>query len=672
LEDKHTDIGNPEKHMLLHVRLKGIAGYKQLLMKLEDSPGVECLYNTDLLHVQQYLFGTLPIPPTSRVKASYEGDRLHHVDVLDDQRQVEPPPFTVLFFNIRLETKSLTPSPRRDPIAGIRLSDGNQEQVIEGDEPEILHVFNQKIASKDPDFVASPAIDDFTIPYLSHRARLHGLTIELGRESPESPLFGKGVPYRAPGRVLLDRYTYEEIRLPGVVETSRFSVLPPGLASRWTANRLIDSRNCYELTRRGYVIPRNQGYYEYVRPLDELVARDRGGLIISPKIGLVHENVGELDFESQYPNLIVRDGLSYETVTSEGVISKTDALLPHVTKSFLERRLYFKRLRKEYPEDSRERQWCEERQLALKLILVCLYGTSGCCWNRYGNVLCFEEINKRSRATMVETKDYVQGLGYEVVYADTDSIFVKKHGATRQEYEVLSREIGERLGLPIALDHHYRYLLLLPLESDPSGTMEAQKHYFGILQDGGLVMRGIETRRHDTPLIIKEFQENLIRKLFSPDTVEEVPSIGYREAVEYTNETIRKVEKRQVLVEQLVVSKTLRRPLAAYSGLFPHISAAINRAHHGKILQSGEDVDFVYVNARHNNPLRRVVPIDVYEEDSYDSEKYCEMVLDAAETVLSTFGFSKSTYGLRPANHSFLGDLWEGQLGETKLPDFHD
>jgi DNA polymerase elongation subunit (family B) len=189
--------------------------------------------------------------------------------------------------------------------------------------------------------------------------------------------------------------------------------------------------------------------------------------------------------------------------------------------------------------------------------------------------------------------------------------------------------------------------------------MEAQKHYFGILQNGELVMRGIETRRHDTPLFLKDFQENLIRKLFSPDIVEEVSSTGYREAVGYVHETIRKVEEGQIPVKQLVVSKTLRRPLATYSRLFPHISAAINLTHHGKVLQGGEDVNFVYVNARHHNPLRRVVPIDVYHGDIYDSQKYGELVLDAAETVLSTFGFSRSTYGLKPANHSFLGEVLE-------------
>ena len=214
---------------------------------------------------------------------------------------------------------------------------------------------------------------------------------------------------------------------------------------------------------------------------------------------MVHENVAELDFESQYPNLIVSDGLSYETVTPKGIFKSDEAILPYVTKRFLERRLHFKRLRKKYDKDSGDWQWCEQRQLALKAILVTLYGTSGCCWNRFGNVLCFEEINRRSREVMVRTKGFVQERGFEVVYGDTDSIFVKMKDATSEDYEELSREISQHVGLPIALDHHYKYLLLLSLESDPSGNMEAQKHYFGILTSGEVLARGIELRCHDCP-----------------------------------------------------------------------------------------------------------------------------------------------------------------------------
>ncbi|HZA08220.1 MAG TPA: hypothetical protein VE619_11005, partial [Nitrososphaeraceae archaeon] len=100
---------------------------------------------------------------------------------------------------------------------------------------------------------------------------------------------------------------------------------------------------------------------------------------------------------------------------------------------------------------------------SLKDILVCLYGSTGSLWNRYGNVLAFEEINKISRNILIRTKDIVQQLGYEIVSADTDSVFIKKKDyCTAKDYQQLSKETG----LPISIDYHYKFLVLLHLESD--------------------------------------------------------------------------------------------------------------------------------------------------------------------------------------------------------------
>jgi DNA polymerase elongation subunit (family B) len=67
-------------------------------------------------------------------------------------------------------------------------------------------------------------------------------------------------------------------------------------------------------------------------------------------------------------------------------------------------------------EESKEHLWCQQRIDSLKNILVCLYGTSGSLWNRFGNVLVFEEINRLSREVLLKTKDIVQKLGFEVSY----------------------------------------------------------------------------------------------------------------------------------------------------------------------------------------------------------------------------------------------------------------
>jgi DNA polymerase elongation subunit (family B) len=91
-----------------------------------------------------------------------------------------------------------------------------------------------------------------------------------------------------------------------VVQRCRFGSLPLDLAAKYGMNHLIDSRNCYELIQRGFVIPKNNksSNHEQIRTIEELVSSDRGGMIISPQTGL-HENVLVLDYDNEYANLIV-------------------------------------------------------------------------------------------------------------------------------------------------------------------------------------------------------------------------------------------------------------------------------------------------------------------------------------------------------------------------------
>ena len=69
--------------------------------------------------------------------------------------------------------------------------------------------------------------------------------------------------------------------------------------------------------------------------------------------------------------------------------------------------------------------------------------------------------------------------------------------------------------------------------------------------------------------------------------------------------------------------------------VFPHIPAAIQSR---KYLLQGDTIQHIYTDSKHNNPLCRVTPIENFASlPAYDKEKYKEMVLDAAETVLGIF-----------------------------------
>ncbi len=180
----------------------------------------------------------------------------------------------------------------------------------------------------------------------------------------------------------------------------------------------------------------------------------------------------------------------------------------------------------------------------------------------------------------------MQGLGFELVYADTDSVFLKKSGASLDDYEYMKEILEREAGLPISVEHYYKFLVLLPLEADEK--MEALKHYFGISQSNELIARGIEIRRHDAPNFIKQFQTELLYTLFDCKDSAEVVSKGYGNALLLVTRTIDKLMAGEIQIKDLVVSKMLRQDLEGYKSLFPHVSAALQLKEAGKSLIRGD------------------------------------------------------------------------------------
>ena len=269
--------------------------------------------------------------------------------------------------------------------------------------------------------------------------------------------------------------------------------------------RLIDNRITYELLERDFVIPKLRSiskHHEQIRILNDIVEMDKAGMIISPEVGL-HENVVVLDFNDEYANIITRHNISYENERNNST-----ALLPSIVQELVAKRVHLKQFLKTQQPDSFLYSCCEARLDMLKRTLVCLYGTSGSIWNRYSNVKVFEEINKLARKILLQTKDIVQKAGFELIYADTDAVFFKKNGATRKDYEEIMNQLIRETSLQMTLEFHYKFLVLLYVEADEK--MEARKHYFGLTYDNQLITRGTETRRHDSPAFIKEFQRTLL------------------------------------------------------------------------------------------------------------------------------------------------------------------
>src|ERR687887_1037516 len=99
-----------------------------------------------------------------------------------------------------------------------------------------------------------------------------------------------------------------------------------------------------------------------------------------------------------------------------------------------------------------------------------------------------------------------------------------------------------------------------------------------------------------------------------------------------------------------------------HKDLFPHVSAAIQLR---KYPLKWDTIQYMYTDSQHNNPLCRVVPIEnIKTRLRYDKEKYKEMILDAAETVLGFFGFNRTVYGNVKRNSKWR---WYEELKEQRV-----
>jgi hypothetical protein len=97
-DNKFTDLfDRGKKKKLIYIQLQSSRYYQHLVKKLENN----CqLFNTDLSHAQQCLFTKLRIEPTSKVKVEYDGSKLLDICKLDDENEVSPPTFSLLYFDL--------------------------------------------------------------------------------------------------------------------------------------------------------------------------------------------------------------------------------------------------------------------------------------------------------------------------------------------------------------------------------------------------------------------------------------------------------------------------------------------------------------------------------------------------------------------------------------------
>ncbi len=361
----------------------------------------------------------------------------------------------------------------------------------------------------------------------------------------------------------------------------------------------------------------------------------KGGFVLNPKVG-IHPNVLVMDFKSLYPTVIqtfLIDPLSRfqrdvnPLTTPVGItFSRTNHILPGKIAELLERRSQAKKEKN------------TNLSQAVKILMNSFYGVMGSSGCRFYQEDLPDGITGSGQWILKTVIEFLENKGFSVLYGDTDSLFVQL--PTIDDYdgqakklvgevntfltEKLRTDFDAESKLEIQYDKFFQTLILTSARGNEEG---AKKRYAGLAiknVDGRvveeMVLTGMEYVRSDWSLLARNFQYELVRRVFKGEDIQE-----------YIDETLKKLEMHE-LDDQLVLSKRLSKPIGEYiKNIPPHARAA-------KILY--EKLGIVKNRPQYVMTLRGAIPIELPHDD-IDYDYYLDRQLaPIADSILGLFGKS--------------------------------
>jgi DNA polymerase-2 len=369
-----------------------------------------------------------------------------------------------------------------------------------------------------------------------------------------------------------------------------------------------------------------------------LLLSDRGGIAYQPIIGL-HKEVGEIDFVSMYPSIMVKCNISPETHPT-GLKERSDeppGLIPRTLAPLLQKRIDMKFFLESLEDWDPRKKVYQSQVSAHKWLLVTCFGYLGYKNARFGRIESHEAVTATGREALFRAKEAAELMGYDLLHMYVDGLWVYKKGQNRPEhFQKLLDGIAEETGLSISLNGVYRWVVFLASRNDP--RVPVANRYFGVFQNGMIKTRGIEIRRSDTPLFIGKAQVEILEYLALAQNAGELKKF-VPGAVAIVQKKMRQLSRLEFDVDDLWVTQRLSRELQAYRVATPSALAAGQLHLCGKDLQPGQKIQFVYIRGK-PGVFARDLPLQP-EEEMIDIKRYQVLLLRAAETVLKPFGWDQ-------------------------------
>ncbi|MDG5815992.1 DNA polymerase II [Chitinispirillales bacterium ANBcel5] len=352
-----------------------------------------------------------------------------------------------------------------------------------------------------------------------------------------------------------------------------------------------------------------------------------GGYVLEPVPGF-YDNVLVLDFRSLYPSIIMSffiDPLGFNFGHTDGVknpygttFSATHTILPKIISELMEARQRAKE--ENNPHLSQ----------AIKILMNSFYGILGSPGCRFFSQHIAKSITVTGRYLLEQTIKHIETTtSHKVIYGDTDSLFIhlgqSMESEAKEQGENIARETTEWLSayiketfktesaLKLQFENHFRYFFMPAMRGSTQGS---KKHYCGALSDKNgsikqLIFKGMESARSDWTELAKEFQHELLFRVFSKQPVEQ-----------YITSVVLKLKK-GMMDEKLVYKKRLRKSVEEYTvNIPPHVQAA-------KLLTAPKNLVRYVITQKGPQPIEnQTSPIDYQHYLNCQLKPVAESVLE--------------------------------------------
>ncbi len=425
-----------------------------------------------------------------------------------------------------------------------------------------------------------------------------------------------------------------------ILVLARISRMPMEDVSRQGVSRWIRNFMHSEHRRKNMLIPNTEDILAVKgKTATRAIIKGKkykGAIVVEPTPG-VHFNVAVMDFASLYPSIIKVWNLGYQSIlcphpeckdntvpdTPHWVCKKKRALESLLIGSLRDLRVrWYKPKSRDKSLSKETRSWYRLIQGALKVILNASYGVFGAeTFDLYCPPVA-EATAAIGRHTITQIIKKAEELGIQVLYGDTDSIFLKN--PTDKQIEELAEWSERELKLGLDVDKIYRY----------SVFSSRKKNYLGVLEDGTVDVKGLTGKKRHIPVIIKkafdEMKERLAQVKTPADFEEAKRDIGKIIQTYYT----RLKKRRWETLDELAFHVVLGEAPEKYVKTTPqHVKAARLLEKRGIDLKAGDLISFVKVI---KDP--HVKPVELATNNEIDVDKYIAYLRSTFDQVLDALG----------------------------------